>query len=277
MSPAQRYLIAARFTLLEQARNRLAFFLLVIFVPFWYYLAILFTTPDETVAFKFRVTGAFLQVNARQITLISLALNAITLIIGFMFLSATRRALAFDRRLVLSGYPRTLLLLAKFTGLVLVALLIALYTSIMLYLFWFPGHPDSLPTIWLGLFSAGLSYGALGFLLGVLLRGELEGFFAVIMVSLIDTFIQNPIGNPTANKSLVEGFPAFGPTQVGVAGGFTHVGAWLHLLIALAWPAALMLLGLAVFTWKTRAWSVDQTAPQPTTGQTVKGSGPGSP
>ena len=56
-------------------------------------------------------------------------------------------------------------------------------------------------------------YGALGLLLGVLVKDDLEGFFLIIMGSLMDTFLQNPLGNPLANRPVLEYFPSFGPTQ----------------------------------------------------------------
>lgn len=251
-SIGQRYLTAARYALLEQVRNRFALVLLLLFIPAWYYFGLLFTT-DAPIAFKFRVTDVFLQVSTRQLTFVSLGLNAITLIAGFMLFTATRKATRFDHRLVLNGYPQPLLILAKLTSLVAVAAAVSLYASAILSAYW---RPHSLPLVWLGFFCAALCYGGLGLLLGVLVRGELEGFFLIIMLSLIDTFIQNPLGNPAANQEIVKGFPTFAPMQVAVAGGFTAVTPWLYVLIALAWLAGFALLGLLIFWWKTRAWSV---------------------
>jgi ABC-2 type transport system permease protein len=251
-SPGRRYLTAARYALLEQVRNRFALVLMLLFVPFWYYFGLLFTT-DAPIAFKFRVTGVFVQVSARQLTFLTLGLNAITLIVGFMLFTATRKHTRFDHRLVLSGYPQPLLILAKLTSLVAVAAAVSLYASAILDAYW---HPHSLPLVWLGFFCAALCYGGLGLLLGVLVRGELEGFFLIIMLSLIDTFIQNPIGNPAANQEIVKGFTAFAPMQIAVAGGFTAVTPWLYVLISLAWLAGFALLGLLIFWWKTRAWNV---------------------
>jgi ABC-2 type transport system permease protein len=249
----QRYLIAVRCALLEQARNRLALLLLVLFVPAWYYIAYVFASSD-VVAFKFRVTNVFLQVNALHLTLLSLGLNSITLIAGFMFFTATRKDTRFDHRLVLCGYPQPVLILAKLTVLVVVALALSLYATAMLYvLFW---HTGGLFLIWLSFFCAALAYGGLGLLLGFLVPGDLEGFFLIIMVSLIDNLIQNPIGNPAANKDFIRWFPSYAPTQVAVAGGFTHVMPSIYILYALIWPVSFTLVSLFIFWWKTRAGSV---------------------
>lgn len=247
-----RYLTATRFALIEQLRNRMAFFLLILFVPAWYALMAMII-DHSPVAFRFRATGAMLQVDGHDLSLITAGFNVITLITGFMLFAATRRDTPFDRRLVLSGYPQPILILAKLTAMVAMALIVSLYTGFILGLYWsFSGFL----LIWLGFFAAALAYGALGLLLGVLVRGELEGFFVIIMLSLVDSFLQNPIGNPTANKDIVAAFPAYGPMQIAVAGGFTDVIPWRYFGIALAWGVLFAVLGLAVFTWRTRAWHV---------------------
>jgi len=46
------------------------------------------------------------------------------------------------------------------------------------------------------------------------------------------------------------------PTQISVAGGFTHLVPWSYVLLSLAWLVAFVLLGLAIFWGKTRAWRV---------------------
>ncbi|HZU11333.1 MAG TPA: hypothetical protein VFB58_00695 [Chloroflexota bacterium] len=262
MTRWERYLTAIRYSLLEQARNRLAIGLLILFVPFWYYIDILFTTPGEMVSFKFQATGSFLHLNARQLTTISSGMDAITLIVGFMIFSATRRDTPFDRRLVLSGFPRPLLIAARLTSIVAVALGVSLYTTGMLVLFWHHGMPISLPIICLSFLTAALTYGALGLLLGLLVNSELPGFFGILMLGLIDTFIQNPVGNPTANQPIIKAFPSYGSTQFAVAGGFTHVVPWGYLLLSLLWIAGFSLAGLAVFTWKTRSPHVQAAEPK---------------
>ena len=251
-----RYLTATWYALSEQARNRTALLLLVIFVPTWDYLFWL-VVPDAPLSFLFRATNQFIQVNGRELTLLTAGLNSITLIVGFMLFASTRRNTQFDRRLVQCGYQQSLLILAKLTALVAIAFVVSCYTSVVLWVFW---RPDSLPFVWLGFFCAAFSYGALGVLLGVLVRGELEGFFLIIMVSLIDTSLQNPLGNPVANQDFLRWFPSFAPMQLAVAGAFTQHIPWNYLFTSLAWPIAFALLGMVIFWWKTRAWSI-HTAP----------------
>lgn len=249
---SQRLLTATHYALFEQARNRFALGLLVLFVPAWYALFGL-AVPSAPLVFKFWTTGALLEVNGQDLTYITAGLNAMTLIVGFMFFASTHKGLLFDRRLVLSGYSQTALMLGKLLALWLVTALISLYTSLVLFLFWHPEHPMSLLLIWLGFWVAALIYGSFGVLLGVLLTNELAGFFLVIMLSLVDTAIQNPLGNPIANQPVLKAFPSFGAMQLNVAGGFTHVMPWGDLWLSLAWWASFAVLGLLIFWWRTHA------------------------
>lgn len=244
-----RYLTALRFLITEYLRNRTALILLVAFVPIWYWFMVLIVGHDP-LAFRMRATGQFLSVDSQQLSLITAGLNALTLITGFLVFSATKRGMTFDRRLVICGYPQRILLAAKLTGLVLASAALTIYSTLILLAFWH--GMTALPAVMLGLFVGAFGYAALGMLLGILVRGELEGFFVVIMLSLIDTFLQNPLGNPVANQDFLQYFPSFGPTQVAVAGGFTHTLPWTSVGVALIWPAAFAVLAVAVFWWRTR-------------------------
>lgn len=242
---------ALRYTLLEISRNRLAAGLLVIFVPIWYYLmGALFN--DAPVAFKYGLTGTYLQVDGHDLVLITAGLNTVTLIVAFLFFASTRGSAAFDLRLVRGGYRQVALMLAKVGALVGASLVIASYAIGVLAIAW---RPRGLFLIWVSFFLAGLIYGALGLLLGVLLRSELAGFFIIIMVSMLDTVLQNPLDNPVANQEILKAFPSYGPTQIGVAGGFTHLIPGSAFLITLAWFGVLAALGLAIFWLRTRSWN----------------------
>jgi hypothetical protein len=171
------------------------------------------------------------------------------LIVGFMLFASTRRNAAFDRRLVQCGYARSILVLAKLSALAGVAVLIALYATVVLALFW-PSW--TLPFVGLGFLTDALIYGALGVLLGVLVTSELAGFFLVIMISLMDTVLQAPIENPLANKPFLVAFPSYGPMQVAVSGGFRQVFPVTAFALSLGWVALFAVLGMGIFGWRTR-------------------------
>jgi ABC-2 type transport system permease protein len=242
---------AWRFSLRNQSRNRLAWLLLAVFVPAWY-LLMAALTGHKPLSFKLFSTGQLLAVDGRHLTLISAGLSSLTLITGFAVFAAIRKTLAFDRRLVFAGYRQSTLITAKTVAIAIVAAAVAGYTALVLLAFWRPSLAG-----WLAILAAytviAFTYGAFGLLLGVLVKGDLEGFFLIIMGSLIDTFLQNPLGNPIANKPILQWFPSFGPMQFAVGGAFARTALWSHLALGLAWAAAFAAGGLVIFRLKTRS------------------------
>ncbi|HEX5296696.1 MAG TPA: hypothetical protein VFW50_06895 [Streptosporangiaceae bacterium] len=250
-APAFRqFPVAWRFALRNQSRNRLAWLLLVAFVPAWY-LLMAAITGHTPLTFRLFATGRALTVDGGHLTLITAGLNSVTMIVGFAVFAAIRRTLAFDRRLVFAGYRQATLIAAKTSAIAIIAVVIAAFTSLVLLAFWRPGLPG-----WLAIGAAftviALGYGALGLFLGVLVRNDLEGFFLIIMGGLMDTFLQNPLGNPLANNPVLEWFPSFGPTQFAVGGSLGHTALWGHLALGLTWPAAFAAVGLVIFWFRTR-------------------------
>lgn len=249
---------ALRYTLRELARNRLAAGLLIVFVPLWYFLLGALIN-DSPVAFKYGLTGKYLQVDGHNLTLITLGINTVTLILGFLFFSSTRGASAFDQRLVRSGYRQLALMLAKVMAMVVASAAVSTYALAILAIVW---RPRGLFMIWLSFLLAALIYGALGLLLGALLRSELAGFFIIVMLSLLDTFFQDPVENPVGNADILKIFPSYGPTQVAVAGAFTPTFPGREILISLAWFTGLAIIGLGIFWLRTRAWNASGRAAQ---------------
>jgi hypothetical protein len=233
---------ALRLTLAGQVRNRFAWILLVAFIPLWYLLSASMYSHTG-VTFMLRATHTTLVVDGHNIGLISTGLNSICLLTGFVVFTAVRRSLPLDRRLVLSGYRPAALIAAKTSAALAQAVAIGAYAAIVLLFFWrAPGMWAIAVTFMLG----AATYAALGLLLGVLVRGDLEGFFLIIMISLMDTFLQDPMYNPLANKPLLEFFPSYGPTQFAAAAAFHHQILISMAALSLAWTAAFALLGLAV-------------------------------
>ncbi|MFG2523498.1 hypothetical protein [Streptomyces sp. NPDC048527] len=246
-----QFATALQFSVRDQTRNRLAGLLLVLFVPTWYLLMGMMAN-GETLSFKLYATGDILRVDGRHLTLISAGLNSITMIAGFVVFDAVRKALAFDRRLVFAGYRQSTLIGAKTLSVALVATAIAAYTALAVLVFWRPG-PGGWLAVLGGYVVIALTYGALGLFLGVLVKNDLEGFFLIIMGGLMDTFLQNPLGNPLANKPVLQWFPSFGPMQFAVGGSFGHTILWGHLALGLVWATAFAGVGLIIFRLRTRS------------------------
>ena len=238
----QQLEVAIRHSLAAHGRNRLAWVLLVVFVPGWY-LLIGSMIPHRGAGFMVRATGTTLVVDGHNLTLITAGLSAITLITGFVVFAATRRGLPFDRRLVLSGYRPAALIAAKTGAALAVAGAVGAYAAVVILAYW---RPAGVWSIAVAFILAAASYAALGLLIGVLVRGDLEGFFLIIMIAMLDTFLENPVDNPLANKPILEFFPTYAPTQFAAAGAFHHQVLPAMVALSLAWTAAFALLGLAV-------------------------------
>ncbi|MFB7507935.1 hypothetical protein [Streptomyces broussonetiae] len=241
---------ALRISVRDQTRNRLAGLLLLVFVPVWY-LVMNAMASGEALDFKLYATGQVLRIDGGHLTLISAGLNSVTMITGFVVFDAVRKALAFDRRLVFAGYRQSTLIGAKTLAVTVVATAIALYTALAILFFWRPTGAGWFAVL-AGFAIIALTYGAFGLLLGVLVKRDLDGFFLIIMGGLMDTFLQNPLGNPLANKPVLQWFPSFGPMQFAVGGAFGHTTLWGHLALGLRGTAAFSTAGLVIFRIRTR-------------------------
>lgn len=249
--PFRQFPTALRFSVRDQTRNRLAGLLLALFVPAWYLLMDAMAA-GEVLEFRLYSTGEVLSVDGGRLTLITAGLNCVTMIAGFVVFDAVRKALAFDRRLVFAGYRQATLIGAKTLAMVVVATAVALYTALAVLVFWRPSV-GGWSAVLAGFTVIALTYGALGLLLGVVVKRDLEGFFLIIMGGLMDTFLQNPLGNPLANEPLLQWFPSFGPMQFAAGGAFGDTALWGHLALGLLWASAFSAVGLTVFRIRTRS------------------------
>jgi hypothetical protein len=221
-----------------------------VIVPVWITLIDLMMSSNP-LPFRYRDTGAELHIDGRHLTFISGGLNAVTLIVGFLMFSVTYRSGRFDRRLVAAGYPRPHLLAAKVTALTASSVVVAAYTTAVVWIYWHPQQP------WLfalGMFTAAITYGGIGIALGVLLRGELEGMFAIIMISLIDVGLESPVVNASSDNDLVRYLPMYGSMQAGVGAGFTNSVPWTQMAAIPVWWGVCAVIGLLAFHVRTRVY-----------------------
>jgi hypothetical protein len=240
---------ALGFELRNQARNRLAWLLLGVFIPAWY-LFMLLVVSHKPLHFKLFSTGTMLYADGRDLSLITAGMNSLTLIVGFAVFVAVRRALPLDRRLVFAGYRQAILVAAKSLATVVVALVVAVYAAFVLLVFWQPS-PAGWAAVLVSFAVMAAEYGAFGMLLGVLVNGDLEGFFLIIMGGLVDTFLQNPVGNPVANRPALEYLPSFGPMQFSCGVAFGGTQLWADLALGMLWAAAFLAVALVVFQRRT--------------------------
>lgn len=239
---------ATRYALIEHVRNRFAMVLVALFIPLWTTLAYL-VIADTPVKMRLQATGQVLAPHGNEITAISGALNAVTLITGFMMFAATFSGHDFDRRLAMAGYPRLQLVLAKVAALALAAAAVSAYATVVTCLTWTPRQPILLA---LALFSAAMTYGALGVAIGAVMHREVEGMFAILMTSLIDLSLQNPISSSGSDSPLTRFLPSYGAMQASTAAGFSTTSVPGLVAIQLSWFAAAALIGLLAFHRRSR-------------------------
>jgi hypothetical protein len=139
--------------------------------------------------------------------------------------------------------------MAKAASLVLASALLAAYATAVMRIAWTPKQPCLLAA---ALFCAALTYGALGVVFGSLLRREVEGMFALVMTSVIDVALQNPIVSSGADNPLTHLLPTYGSVQAATTAGFSTTSAPAYLALQLLWFAATALLSLLAFCYRTR-------------------------
>ncbi len=240
--------IAAAMAIVEHARNRFALLLILVLVPFWITTVHLVVTHD-VVRFPLHSTGRVIAAAGNDISVISGGMNVVALIVGFMMFTVTFRGGAFDQRLVLAGYPRVHLVLGKAAALAVAATLICAYAVAVISVLWHPHRPVLLAV---SLLSAALPYGAIGVLLGALVREELQGMFLIILLTSLDSSLQNPVANPSTGNPVLHYLPSYGAMQTAVGAGFLDDAPVRYLLLQPLWFAGALVLAALAFKVRTR-------------------------
>lgn len=242
------YRLATRYCLLALARHRLAMVVLVAFIP------VAITLPYQVifhglVTFRYRATGQLIRATGDRITTIGCAVNSVTMLVGFAMFTGARRARDFHHRLVSAGFPRLSLLLASLTSLIVASAVVGAYATAWIQWYW----PVRQPVLmWAGVLSAGLVYGAIGLFLALFLPGDLEGMFVIIMTTLIDNVLQNPMVNPESGARAISALPAYGAMQVSLGAGFTGVVPVRYFALSAAWTVGFAAIAFGAFVLRTR-------------------------
>ncbi|MFJ6752800.1 ABC transporter permease [Streptomyces sp. NPDC091266] len=251
------FTVALGFTLTSHLRNRLAMSMIAFFIPTWIYL-VRVTALDKDITFH-STLGIEITASMNRTIQVSSALHAVTVIAGFMMFMATFNSRGMDQRLVLAGYPRLQLLAAKLVSLLVMTALLTGYTTGLLRMSWPLAQPGAVAA---ALAAAILAYGGLGLMAGYLLRGELEGFFVVVMATLIDVGMQSPVSNPAGNQPGLSMLPLYGPAQAALAASFTPGAGLTCAARALPCFLATSLMALAIFCWRTRHYGRPSQVPE---------------
>ncbi|WP_276256740.1 hypothetical protein [Halomontanus rarus] len=148
-----------------------------------------------------------------------------------------------DRRLVISGFRRFELVVARFTTVVATALVVAAVTTISLE--WVGGGRVELPGVtFVGLLLAGAVYGLIGVLVGSVLPRELEG--SLVLVALADIGAIVSSGLFGISDSLVQLLPLSHPQEIVLQAVSEGSVASAHLLPALCHLLAVTVIAAVV-------------------------------
>ncbi len=187
----------------------------------------------------------------RQLSLVFLGHAAVCFLACFLAFNLVARRRDVDRRLVLAGYPTGEVVLAKLAVLALIVVLLVCWQTALTRPWLAPRQPGLLA---LGLLLGGLSYGALGLLIGSLVRQELEGIFLIVLFTNLDPgWLQNPIYFAQSQRpSLIASLPAFASTQLTVLGAFFDEHPVEILTRGALTAGALLLLAFVLFGLRIR-------------------------
>jgi len=126
-------------------------------------------------------------------------------------------------------------------------------------------EPRQWAVLALGLLLGGLAYGAIGLLIGVAVKQELEGIFLILLLTNLDPgWLQNPLYFAESQRpELITALPAFAPTQLTVLGAFFDEPAAGPLVArGVLYGAALLVVAVLLFTLRLR--------PRPAAGAQVR-------
>jgi hypothetical protein len=250
MSP-RRIAASAGLAALDLARNRMALALLVA-APAVLFAVVYVTTGERDIAFQLSTAGPEpVTGSERQLSLLFIALTAISGVSAFLAFLLVMAPLATDRRLVFEGYRPAELLLAKLLVMAGVAVLVAAYVRLLLPLFAAPPRTGGL---FPGLLLGSLVYAALGLALGALVRRELEGMLVILLLVNIDAgWLQNPVFYAHAHQQhLIRLLPAHYPGQVVMASAFSDAAIGRAILLSAAVVAGVVIVAGMLYAARVR-------------------------
>ncbi len=270
---ARRVAVAARLLLKDLLRRRVTLLLLFI-VPALFDAVVIATTGHRQIEVTIATLvedGATIHVagdaddpmdtalldngsrmlDQRGLSLVFLGTAAVCFLTCFLAFHLVHKRKDVDARLVLAGFRTHELLVAKLVALLLMVVLLSAYETAILRPYLEPQHVLRLAS---GFLLGGVVYGCLGFLTGAVAVHELEGIFAIVLLTNIDVgWLQNPIYYATSeHRALIESLPGHYPTQLAITGAFTDDVAHGIVSRSVAYAGAALLAALLAFGLRLR-------------------------
>lgn len=170
------------------------------------------------------------------------ATGALAGVLGLFQMISARNA---DRRLVISGFRPSELVVSRFTTVLVVSLAIsAISTATLAWLL--SGSLDAPLIVFGSLTLAGLTYGLLGMLVGTILPRELEGSLLLVILADMDNVFASGLFN--IDEDITQFAPLSHPHELVSQAVFSGSLATDHLLPAVAFIVAFGVLSVGAYS-----------------------------
>lgn len=235
----------------DLVRNRTAATMLVL-IPTVLYLLIWLIMGDRPVPFELSALGdQVLTAGERELSMLFMGMTAISGLSAFVAFVLVLRPIAADRRLTFEGFRPAELLVAKVIVMLVAILLVALYVSLLLPLFFQPSRRAGVFTAFL---LTSLIYGTLGMVVGATVRQELEGILVILLLVNVDAgWLQNPVFYGHAqNQEVIRMLPGHFPGQVAMLSAFTEARLLPEVAASLGYAAVALLIATALYWRRVR-------------------------
>jgi ABC-2 type transport system permease protein len=174
------FVVGLRTTLLESLRSPTALGLLVVLPP-----VVVVAYAEAMASFP---ALPFVETVPRTAGRLNGALFATAFLAGLLGLFQVVSAARADRRLVVAGYPRLTLFLARLASVLVV---VAVAATLSLATLWLGVTPEAPLAAFGALLLAGLTYGLVGVLVGSVLPRELEGSLVLVTLADLDAVLSS--------------------------------------------------------------------------------------
>jgi len=222
-------------------------------IPCLFIFMVHLTSSSKEVLFQLGVASekTFIRTPEINMALVFVTMATIGFLSSFLSLSLVQQNKNVNRRLIVSGYHSSELILSVTVVIILMIFLLVVYIGLIVLLFFQPMHTVNMM---LGLFLTGLIYGGYGMMIASLVKGELEGTLLVILLANIDAgWLQNPLFFAEArNKLIIQALPAYSPSQVAIASAFTNVSIQPSLINCVLYTIAFTSLAIVISYYKMR-------------------------
>ena len=234
--------------------------LLILFIPLLFLSVVELTASNNILPIKF--SGIESQnlffLPERHISLAYYSIATCGFLVAFLALYLVQQNKKSNKRLILCGCYPTELLISKLLVLTVIIIFIAVYVGSLTLLF----HKfNNISGFIIGLILIGFVYGCYGLLAGSLLKRELEGILAIVLLVNIDVgWLQNPVlFTQSENKELIQYLPGHYPCQATIIKAFTNYSTEQINISAIIYGLIFLVFAIIIYYYKMRIFYHEKT------------------